>query len=186
MRARARRLEDHGIAVGERRRGLPGRDRDREVPGGDQSDDPDGLARHLDGDAGSHGVDQLTGVAHGLAGREAQDLARAGDLAHGLGEGLPLLAGEQLAELVLAREDLGRGLLEHVGAHLGRRGRPGGLRLAGGVDGARDGLTVDAHRLTDDVREIGGVDVGDGVAVRDPGSGGEAREHRGRGHGARS
>ena len=49
-------------------------------------------------------------VRKGLAGEELEDLPGAGDLADGLGEGLALLAREQLADLVLAREDLGRGL----------------------------------------------------------------------------
>ena len=48
------RLEDDGVAVGERRRDLPGRDGDREVPRRDDADDADRLARDLDADARAH------------------------------------------------------------------------------------------------------------------------------------
>ena len=45
------RLEHDRVAVGERRRDLPGGNRDREVPRRDDADDADRLARHLDVDA---------------------------------------------------------------------------------------------------------------------------------------
>ena len=45
-RYRIGRLEHDRVAVGQRRGDLPGRDRDREVPGGDDRDHPHGLPRH--------------------------------------------------------------------------------------------------------------------------------------------
>ena len=66
------------VAVGERRRDLPGRDGDREVPRRDQADDADRLAGDLHIDAGPHGRHLLAGHAQALAGEEQEDLAGAG------------------------------------------------------------------------------------------------------------
>ena len=106
------RLEHDRVAVGERRRDLPGRDGDREVPRRDHADDADRLAGDLDVDARAHGGELLAGEAQRLAGEEGEDLAGAGRLADALGQRLALLARQQAAEFLLAGEDLVGGLLQ--------------------------------------------------------------------------
>ena len=86
------RLEHHGVAVAERRRDLPGRDRDREIPRRDQADDAERLARDLDVDAGAHGGELLAGQPQRFAGEELEDLAGARDLADALRQRLAFLA----------------------------------------------------------------------------------------------
>ena len=95
-------LEHHGVAVGERRRDFPGRNGDRKVPGRDQADDADRLARDLDIDIGPHRGELLASNAKRLPSKEGKDLSGAHDLADPLSQGLALLAGEQSAEFVLA------------------------------------------------------------------------------------
>ena len=68
------RLEDDGVAVGERRRDLPGRNGDREIPRRDDADDADRLARDLDADARAHAGHLLAGEPQRLAGEEIEDL----------------------------------------------------------------------------------------------------------------
>ena len=141
------RLEHDAIAVGERRRDLPGRNGDREIPRRDQADDADRLARDLDVDAGPHRGELLAGQAQALAGEEQEDLPGAHDLADALGQGLAFLARQQAAELVLAREDLVADALQDVvalldrGARPGREGRLRGRDRALGIGGARRGRT---------------------------------------------
>jgi hypothetical protein len=98
MRSRAPvgRLEDDGVAVGQRRRDLPRRDRDREIPRRDDADDADRLARDLDVDAGTHLGNLLAG--RGAAPSPAKNSkiwpARA-DLADAFGQRLAFLARQQ-------------------------------------------------------------------------------------------
>ena len=121
-------LEHHGVAVGERRRDLPGRDGDREIPRRDDADDADRLARRsrrsMPGRTpGTH----LAGEPQRLAGEEIEDLRGADRLADAFGERLAFLAGQQPAELLLAGEDLVGGLLQDLVALRGCRSatRPG-------------------------------------------------------------
>ena len=72
----------------------------------------------------------LAGEPQRLAGEEVEDLPGAHRLADAFGQRLALLARQQPAELVLAREDLVGGLLQDVVALLdagARPGREGGL-----------------------------------------------------------
>src|SRR5207244_10270655 len=101
------RLEHDGVAVTERGRDLPGGDRDREVPGRDHADDADRLTGELDVDAGTHGSTLFADQPQRLAGEERKDLASAPDLADAFRQRLAFLAGEQVAKLFLAGEDLG-------------------------------------------------------------------------------
>ncbi len=160
------RLEHDGVAVAERRRDLPGRDRDREIPGRDHADDADRLARELDVEAGADGGALLADQAQRLAGEERKDLAGARDLADALGQGLAFLAGQQAAELFLAGEDFERNLVQRIIALLRcrlRPGREGGLRGGDRLLGLRlVGLGV----FADEIVGVGGVDVpGDAGAV---------------------
>src|SRR6185312_10624163 len=101
-------------AIRERRRDLPGGNRDREVPRRDQTDDAERLARRLDVDARPHRRDLLAGDPQAFAGEEQEDLARSDRLANRLGERLALFAREQPPELVLARKDLVADALQDV------------------------------------------------------------------------
>ena len=54
-------LEDDRVAISERRRDLPGRDREREVPRRDDADDPERLACDLNVDVRPHAGEFLAG-----------------------------------------------------------------------------------------------------------------------------
>ncbi len=75
------RLEHDRVAVGEGRRDLPRRDRDREVPRRDDADHAERLAQHVDIDAGSHRADVLAADPQRLAGEVLEDPRGALDLA---------------------------------------------------------------------------------------------------------
>ena len=120
-RDKIRRLEHDRIAVGERRRDLPRRDRHREIPRRDHSDDPDRLPGHLDVDVRSKGGEFLACDAQNLAREEVEDLPGAGDFADRLREGLAFFAGQQSAEFVAPRRYLVRDAQKNVVALL--RGR---------------------------------------------------------------
>ena len=113
------------VAVGERRRDLPGGDRDREVPRRDDADDADRLARDLDVDVRPDAGELLARNPQRFAGEEVEDLPGAGRLADRLGQRLALFAREQPAELLAAGEDFGRDAQQDVVALLRRRARPG-------------------------------------------------------------
>ena len=85
QRHRAGRLPHHGVAVDQRGRDLPGRDRDREVERGDHTDDTDRLAGHQDLLAGTGRGEDLAGLAVALVAVVAQDLRGAAYLADTLG-----------------------------------------------------------------------------------------------------
>ena len=90
--------------------------------------------------------------AQRLAGEELEDGAGARRLADAVGERLALLARQQPAELVLAREDLGAGAVEDVESLLRRRARPLRERRARRRDRVRRASAVVAAReLADDV-----------------------------------
>ncbi len=151
------RFEDDTVPVGKRRRDLPGGYRCREVPRRDDADHADRLARDLDRDTGTQRRNRLTRQPHGLAGEEAQDLARPDHLADAIGQRLALLTCQQAAELVAASEDFRAGTIEDVRSRRGGRagpGRKGGQRR---VDGSiRLGL-VGLGEEPDDLGEIRGV-----------------------------
>ena len=127
-------LEHHGVAVAQRRRDLPCGDRDRKIPRRDQADDAERFARDLDVEAGTNRGDLLARHAQRLAGEERKDLARARDFADAFRQGLAFLARKQTTELVLARQNFDRDLVEHVVPRLRRRARPGRKRRLGGGD----------------------------------------------------
>ncbi len=109
-----------------------------------------------------------------LAGEEIEDLRGAQHLADRLGQRLALLARQELSELVLARDDLVRDLLQNVVALLDARARPGAGK-GGACRGDRLlGLLTRGARITaDDVAGIGGIDVVGGLGSVDPASGDE-------------
>ena len=85
-----RELEHHGVAVDQRRRELPHRDRGREVPRGDQADDADRAVHGVDRPAGDRLLVELADRAERLAGRVAQDLRRPAASMRASRSGLPI------------------------------------------------------------------------------------------------
>ena len=102
-------LQDDGVAVDERGRELPDRDRDREVPRRDQRDDADGPAarRHLR--AGRRLLEVLADRAERLARGVAQDLRGAARLAARLAQRLAHLGAHVDRDLLDARLEHRRG-----------------------------------------------------------------------------
>ena len=90
-------LEHHAVAVGERRRDLPGRDRDREVPRRDHADHAERLARDLDVDAGRTEASFSPGARSASPAKNLKIWPARADLADALGQRLALLAREQVA-----------------------------------------------------------------------------------------
>ena len=153
-------LHHHRVAIGKRRRQLPGRNGDREVPGGDQADHADSLAldHHIDsGSDRSHGI---AGVAKRLSGEELEYLRGAHRLADRLGNGLAFLAGQQPAKLVLALDNQRAGTLQNIMAQL--RTCRGPARL-GGQRGR--------YRLIDTRRVAAGIGADHIIAIRRAGVG---------------
>ena len=85
-------LQHHAVSVGERGRGLPQWDREREVPGTDQTDHTDWTAQHLDLVARRSLGEDLALGSPSLAGVEAQLLGPAGDFGIRLADRLAHLA----------------------------------------------------------------------------------------------
>ena len=137
-RREARRLEDHRIAEGERRRRLPAGDLQRIVPGADAGDDAERLAAR---------------VAEGLRAEidvfACRALCQGGEVLNALGAGddvddarlldrLAGIAGFERREFVVARaQDLGCAA-QDAGALAACERSPGGLRLARRTDGGLD------------------------------------------------
>ena len=161
------RLEDDGVAVAERRRDLPGGNGDREIPRRDDADDADRLAGDLDADAGPHATARVSPASRSASPAKKSKIWRgAHGLADAFGQRLALLARQQPAELVLARQDLvGRPSAGSRGAPgcrsatmperrpWPRRSRPSCVGLGR------------ARIVADDVVGVGRIDVGDGIAA---------------------
>ena len=155
-----RRLEDHGVAVGEGRGDLPGGDRDGEVPRRDDADHAERLAGHRHLESRSDRVDHLTGVAQRLTAVELQDLPGPHHLAARLGQGLALFAGEQVTELVGTRTTSSPARSRTSARSCGVANAHRGSACSGRAD-RRLGIGCVAVRvLADDVRGVTGVDVG--------------------------
>ena len=133
-----RRLEDEGIAAGERRREFPHRDHGREIERRDAGDDAERLAHRVEVDAGAgalavFALDQMRDAAG-----EFDHFEAALDVAFGVGEGLAVLGGEQprqRVEFLLHQFEE----LEHdarAPLRIGRR--PGRLRRFGDGNGVLD------------------------------------------------
>ena len=111
-------LEDEGVATGDRHRQHPHRHHGREVERGDADTRADGLAHRPDIDIGGDlfvmgAFEQFTHTT-----RELHDLDAASHLAHGIGEHLAVLSGDDCRQLLASlAEDLAKG--EH---HFGSGG----------------------------------------------------------------
>ena len=162
------RLDHHAIAVGQRRGDLPGGNGDGEIPRRDQADHPQRLACHLDAHTRANRLQHFPGLAQAFAGEELEDIARAGDLADGFGQGLALLARQQRAQLLASGEDFQPDLFQRIGTRLDAAGRPGGKRLARRCDRRVHLCRVGLGVFTDDIGQVGWVDVGLVLVASDP------------------
>jgi len=162
------RLEHHGVAIGQGGRDLPGGDGEGEVPGRDHRDHADRLAGDVHLHPGAHRGQGLAADAQRLTREELEDVAGAGDLGDGFGQGLAFLARQQLAQLFLARQQLAAGHVQRVGAAL--RGAQAPLRQ--GVDGGGNrqfGLVaVGAGELGHHLPCVRWVDADAGGGTTDP------------------
>ena len=125
----AGRFPDHRVAVAERRRDLPRRDRDGEIEGCDDGDGAERTADDLNLLAG-RGEAKTSPIARDAFRREeTEDLGGSADLSDGLGSGLALLTGQLLAPGIgIAGQHLCR-TQEHLAAGRMRGRRPTGKRL---------------------------------------------------------
>ena len=96
-------FEHHGVAVGQRRRDLPGGDCDREIPRRDQTDNPNRFPNDFDVDIGANRGDGVTGDAQRFTRKETEDLCCANGFSNPFGERLAFLSSQDLADLVLSR-----------------------------------------------------------------------------------
>ncbi len=147
-------------------------------------DDAHRLARHLDLNARANRVELVAADPHRLAGEILEDGSGPCGLAHRIGQGLPLLARQLAAELLLARQDLRARAIQDVESLLRVRHRPFGEGLPGGSHGVLDIRGCPAGELANDVLDVRGVDVWgaigrlDGAAVNQIGEcGSHGRYH---------
>jgi hypothetical protein len=114
-------LENHRVAIGERRRDLPGGDRERKVPRRDNADDPKRVARDLDVDIRPHAGELFPRNPQHFASEKVEDLSGSGGLTNAFRQGLAFLAREQAPELLAPGKNLGRGTEQNVMPFLRRR-----------------------------------------------------------------
>ena len=161
-----RRLEHDGVAADEGRQDLPGRHRDREVPGGNHAADTDRLPhRHREL------VPQLRrrGLAMqptALAGHQLRHVDRFLHVAGRLGHHLAHFPGHVVREAILALgEELCRAI-QNLGTSRGGNESPGPIGLLGGRHRAVDVGGGGLLEVADQVRRVGGAAVLEDLARR--------------------
>ena len=118
------RLEDEGVAGGDRDRVHPERHHDREVERRDPGDDTERLAERVRVDATGHLVGELALEQLRDAADELDDLAAADDLAASIVDRLAVLGGDDLGQVeLMLHEQLAEGE-HHPGARRHRRLAP--------------------------------------------------------------
>ncbi|MNF74083.1 hypothetical protein D3C84_561060 [compost metagenome] len=162
------RLEHHTVAVGQGRGDFPGRNGNREVPRGDQADHAQGFTGDFHVHARAYRRQIVAGQAQAFAGEELEDVTGTAHLANGFGQGLAFLAGEQGAELFLAREDLAADFVQRIATGLDTGRRPGREGRTGRVDGGIDLGLVGLCVVADHIGQVRGVDVGLVLRASDP------------------
>jgi hypothetical protein len=130
-----RRLEDEGIAAGDRRCAFPERDHGREVERRDAGNDAERLAHGIEVDARPRAVGEFALHQVRNAAGEFDHLESALDVALGVADRLAVLAREQLGERVIFLGDQFQELEHHPRAALRVHGGPGRLRGFGVLDG---------------------------------------------------
>ena len=153
------RLDDHGVARGNRDREEPHRHHGREVEGRDDADHSEGLANRVDVNAGGHALGETTLEQVRDTASELDDLHATGDLTQSVGEHLAVLLGDDRGNFLLASvENLAEG--EENRCALGQRGvapaREGGL---GGGNGVVENLRTGEIDSLGDLAGGGVVDI---------------------------
>jgi hypothetical protein len=98
--------------------------------------DADRLLQHDDALVGAVRRDGVAVDALALLGEPFDERGGIGDLAAALGQGLALLGGHQLREILLVRHHQLEPFAQDAGALLGGLGTPGGQRAIGRRDGS--------------------------------------------------
>ena len=93
-------LQNHAVAIGQRRRNFPGRHRHRKIPRGDHGHHADRFAGDFNLQTRTDRGHQLSGGPQHLGGVVAKELAGAEHLAFAFRQGLALLPGHQQTELI--------------------------------------------------------------------------------------
>ena len=141
------RLQDEGVAAGDRRRDLPQRDHRREVERRDAGDDAERLAHRIDVDAGAGAVGELALHHVRRADADFDHFEAALDVALGVGDGLAVLARQDFGQLVIVAVGEFEELHQHAHAALRVGRRPFRLRRLGVLDrGAQFGRRGQRHR----------------------------------------
>ncbi len=149
------------VSVGERGRELPGRDRDREVPRGDQPHDAARAAtRHHERAAVRRRVGLPVGIECG-GGVVAEDGGGAGDLAPGLGDRLADFAADERGERCGLSVNRGGHAHERIGSRLGDGAGPLRTRRGRSVHGAVDVDPTHGRHPDDDVIGLGRIRADD-------------------------
>ena len=128
QRGLGRRLEDDRAAGRERGPDLAGGHRRRKVPRCDEHRDADRLVGHQDPLVPARGGAVVPHHPDCLLGEPAEELGGVADLRPGVGEDLPVLAGDQLGELLGLHGEQLEGTAQDLGALPRRPGRPAGQR----------------------------------------------------------
>ena len=161
-----RRLEHDGVAADERRNGLPGGDRHREVPRRDDGADAERLAdghRELVAQLRGHG---LAVLAPALAGHEERHVDRFLHVAARFREHLAHLAGHVPRQGLLALGEQLRGLEQDLGAPRRRHQPPARVRAARGIDGGGHVALGRFREKADEIVAIGGISILEELARR--------------------
>ena len=152
------RLEHKGVAAGDRQGPHPERNHRREVEGRNPRDHAKRLADRVAVDATGHVLERLSHQEARNPAGELDVFQAAADVAAGLGQGLAMLAGHALSELVEAvfehhlEPEENPGPVDWGRLHPGREGRGGRL------DGLVDRLGTGQRRLGDHLAAGGIVD----------------------------
>ena len=163
------RLDDDGVAGGDRDREEPHRHHRREVERRDDPDHPEGLADRVDVDLGRDALGEAALLQVRDAAGELHDLQAAADLAERISQHLAVLRGDDRRELLLA----GVQDLAEAEQHLRAAGQRGLPPLLPGGPGRGDGVVdVVGGREVDPAGHLAGGRVEDVAAARgDPAPG---------------
>src|SRR3989344_3589464 len=128
---------------------------------------------------GAHGRHHLAAGAQRLAGKELEDGRGAADFANGFGQGLAFFAGQQVAQLGLARDDLVAHGVQDVKALLGRGQAPCREGRVRGGDGVERLFAAGHGVVSYHIARVGRVGVLVGANAVSPGAANQVCMHGG-------
>jgi len=168
MRRVARWLEDDRVARDEGRHHLPARDRDGEIPGGDDPGDPDRLTDAHRPLVGQLARDRVAEHPATLAGHQEGDVDALLDVAAGLGDDLAHLASHCPGQALLVLGHQGAEPVEDLAALRGGCAPPqpaGHLRRADGHGDIRSGSLLEPPDHVARVGRVAALERGTGRRV---------------------